>query len=107
MGCRSSKLSSIHYHSGRWNVDADALSQIKWEDDESVTTLEEDTIRAIIDIGSTGDRTILEAYSGSIQIPDMSPTPYTKEAMESEMVAVCSWVGMQSPVQMLHDAWVR
>ena len=41
---------NIHYHSRRQNVDADALSHIKWEDDGSVTALEEDTSRAIIDI---------------------------------------------------------
>ena len=97
---------SIHYHSGRQNVDADALSQVKWEEDESTTTLDEDTIRAIIGIGSTGDRTILEAYSGSIQIPYMSQIPYTKELMEEEMVTVCGQVGTQAPAQMSHD-WVR
>ena len=80
---------NIHYHSGRQNVDADALSQIKLEGDKSITILKEDTIKAIIDIGSTGDRTILEAYSGSIQIPDMIPTQYMKEAVEKEMVTVC------------------
>ena len=49
-------------------MDADTLFQIKWEDDESMTSLEEDSIRDIIDIGSTGDRTILEAYFGFSQI---------------------------------------
>ena len=56
--------------------------KLNGEDDETIATLEEDTIRAIIDIGSTGDRTILEYYSGSIQIPGMSPTLYIREPPE-------------------------
>ena len=79
----------FHYHSGRQNVDADTLSQIKWENDESITTLDKDTIRAIIVTGSTGDTAILGTYSGSIKIPDMNPILYTKEPMEEEMVTVC------------------
>ena len=98
---------SIHYHPGRENVHADALSQIKWEDNETITTLKEDTIRAIINIASTGDRTILKSYSGSIQIPDMSLTPYIRELTEKEIVTVCGWVGMQATVQMSNQDWVR
>ena len=77
---------SIHYQSGRQNVDADALSLIKWEDDETITILDEGTIRAIIDMGSTGDKTILESYTGSIHIPDMGPTPCDREPKWDEMV---------------------
>ena len=81
-----------------WVADLD-LSQIKWEDDESITILIEDTIRAIIGIGSTEDRTILEAYSSSIQIKNMSPTLYTKKPTEEEMVTGCVWMEMQAPAK--------
>ena len=97
---------SIHYQSGRLKVDADALSQIKWQD-ETVTTLDEGTLRAIIDMGCTGDRTILESYTCSIQIPNMGLTPCDRQPQEDELVTFYDWVGMQAPSQMANGDWVR
>ena len=42
---------SIHYHSGKQNVEADALSRIRWIEAEPSGKMDNLTIKAIIDMG--------------------------------------------------------
>ena len=52
-------------------MEADALSRIRWTE-EDVTTLDQSTIKAIVDMGNTGKTARAEAYSGMLKIPDIT-----------------------------------
>ena len=50
----------LHYRSGKTNVDADALSRIPWNNEIPCSTWEQPVIKAVVDIGSCGDKCSLE-----------------------------------------------
>ena len=51
-------------------MEADALSRIRWTEEDE-TTLDQAMIKAIIDMGNTGNAAWAEAYSGMLKIPDI------------------------------------
>ena len=55
----------LHYKSGKTNVEADALSRIPWEN----ATLDEATVKAIMDVGTAGHSALFEAYTAE-QLPE-------------------------------------
>ena len=61
----------IHYKSGKQNVEMDALSWIPWRDEENARTLDQLTIKAIIDMGTMGKEALFESFAGDGMITEL------------------------------------
>ena len=59
---------TLHYRSGKLNVEADALSIIPWKQEEELCVLDTIAVKAVINRGYNGDSSIPEVLHGTISV---------------------------------------
>ena len=85
--------------SGKQNVEADALSRIRWTE-EDATTLDQATRKAIIDMGNTGKTAWAETYTGMLNIPDIR----VRESKDDRHVLL-KGIQVEIPQKMSQESW--
>lgn len=92
---------SLHYRSGKSNIDADALSRIPWARRDEIfdKTIDESAMKAIICAATVNNRSNTAVEFSPILYPDLNKMDYDIPVMNQD--------GHVTPAKMTNEDWIE